>query len=56
VDAMVAAGFVRPDHRDMLIVSADPAALLDQMAAWRPPSVEKWLGPRQRLQPRVDGL
>ena len=56
VDAMVAAGFVRPDHRDMLIVSADPAALLDRMAAWRPPSVEKWLGPRQRLQPRVDGL
>jgi uncharacterized protein (TIGR00730 family) len=48
VAGMVAAGFVRPDHRDMLIVSDDPATLLDRMAAWEPPSVEKWLGPRER--------
>jgi uncharacterized protein (TIGR00730 family) len=48
VDGMVAAGFVRRDHRDMLIVSEDPATLLDRMAAWEPPSVEKWLGPRER--------
>jgi hypothetical protein len=32
----------------MLIVSEDPATLLDRMAAWEPPSVEKWLGPRER--------
>jgi uncharacterized protein (TIGR00730 family) len=48
VDGMVAAGFVRRDHRDMLIVSEDPATLLDRMAAWEPPSVAKWLGPRER--------
>ena len=26
----------------------DPAALLDRLAAWEPPSVQKWLGPAER--------
>jgi len=48
LDAMVAAGFLRDQHRDMVLVSPDPAALLDRLAAWSPPDVPKWLGPAQR--------
>ena len=48
MDTMTGAGFVRPDHRDMIIIDSDPARLLDQMAAWEPPTVQKWLGPPER--------
>lgn len=48
IDATVAAGFVRPEHRDMITIDKDPAALLDRMAAWEPPAVQKWLGPSER--------
>ena len=48
LDAMVAAGFLREQHRDMVLVSPDPAALLDRLAAWDRPDVPKWLGPAQR--------
>jgi uncharacterized protein (TIGR00730 family) len=30
------AGFLRPEHRDLLTVGGDPGALLDRLAAWRP--------------------
>jgi uncharacterized protein (TIGR00730 family) len=36
-------GFLRPEHRDIVIAESDPAALLDQMEAWTPSAVEKWL-------------
>jgi uncharacterized protein (TIGR00730 family) len=36
-------GFVRVEHASMLIVADTPEALIDQMAAYRPPSVEKWI-------------
>jgi len=48
LNAMTDAGFLRADHRDMILVDEDPAALLDRMAAWTPPKVEKWLDPQQR--------
>jgi uncharacterized protein (TIGR00730 family) len=48
LDAMTGAGFLRPEHRDMILIDEDPAALLDRMAAWRAPAVPKWLGPAQR--------
>jgi uncharacterized protein (TIGR00730 family) len=37
-------GFMKPEHRDMLVVEADPDALLDGLAAWRAPTVTKWIG------------
>jgi uncharacterized protein (TIGR00730 family) len=43
LDGAVAAGFVRPAHRDMIIVDDDPGALLGQLAAWTPVTVSKWL-------------
>jgi uncharacterized protein (TIGR00730 family) len=48
MDAMTSAGFLRPEHRDMVIIDPDPAALLDRLAAWTPPQVQKWLGAAQR--------
>jgi uncharacterized protein (TIGR00730 family) len=48
MDAMTSAGFLRPEHRDMVVMDADPAALLDRLAAWTPPQVQKWLGAAQR--------
>jgi len=42
-DHAVAEGFIRPRHRDMLIVSEDPVVLLDAFAAYEPPTVHKWI-------------
>ena len=43
LDHMVAEGFLREQHRGVLQSDADPGRLLDRMAAWEPPRVEKWL-------------
>lgn len=43
LDHVVAEGFVRPGHREMLIVERDPAAILSAFAAYRAPSVKKWI-------------
>jgi uncharacterized protein (TIGR00730 family) len=48
MDAMAGAGFLRPEHRDMVVIDGDPAALLDRLAAWAPPVVPKWLDAGQR--------
>jgi uncharacterized protein (TIGR00730 family) len=42
LDRMVAEGFVAPEHRDLLQVDDDPAALLDRLAA-APVVAVKWL-------------
>jgi uncharacterized protein (TIGR00730 family) len=51
LDGAVAAGFVHPAHRDMVIVEDDPARLLDRLAAWSPVKVSKWLDRAERLSP-----
>jgi uncharacterized protein (TIGR00730 family) len=40
-DGAVSAGFLRPAHRDLLLVGDEPAVLLDRMAAWRGPVMER---------------
>lgn len=42
-DHATAEGFIRPDHRAMLLVSSDPDALLDQMESYHAPVLEKWI-------------
>lgn len=37
-------GFLKPEHRDMLVIEPDPARLLDALTAWTPPTVSKWIG------------
>lgn len=43
LDHAVAEGFVRPEHRGMILVDDDPDRLLDRMAHHRPPPVPKWI-------------
>ncbi len=40
-DQAVSAGFLRPVHRRLLLVGEEPGALLDQLAAWRGPPLER---------------
>ena len=41
-DHMVAEGFLRKQHRELLLFDEDPAALLDAFAAYQAPDVAKW--------------
>jgi uncharacterized protein (TIGR00730 family) len=38
-------GFMKPEHRDMVVLEAEPAALLQTLAAWQAPAVDKWIAP-----------
>jgi uncharacterized protein (TIGR00730 family) len=42
-DGAVEQGFVKPDHRRMIHLEADPVRLLERFAQYRPPRVEKWI-------------
>lgn len=44
LDHSVEQRFVTSAHRAMLIVERDPGALLDRLAAERPPESSKWMG------------
>jgi hypothetical protein len=48
VDGAVAAGFVHPAHRDMIVVDDGPERLLDRLAGWSPVTVSKWMDPAER--------
>ena len=43
LDHQVAEGFVRPAHREMLIVETGVDRLLQRLASYRPPTVAKWI-------------
>lgn len=43
LDHAVTEGFLRPQHREMLVVEQDADALLDRLTAWSPPTVHKWI-------------
>jgi uncharacterized protein (TIGR00730 family) len=43
LDHAVEEGFLRPQHRAVLSVAADPVELLELLAAYEPPTVGKWL-------------
>jgi hypothetical protein len=45
-DQATAEGFVRPEHRKLVLVSDEPDALLDQMERWQPPAIDKWIDSR----------
>ncbi|UYZ63488.1 LOG family protein [Hymenobacter weizhouensis] len=45
LDHMVTEGLLRPENRHQLLSHAQPRALLDEMQAYQPPQVEKWLTP-----------
>jgi uncharacterized protein (TIGR00730 family) len=35
-------GFIRPEHRALLLEAPDPVLLLDRLEAWEPTTVAKW--------------
>lgn len=41
-DFVLDQGFLRPEHRSLLLEDHDPAALLDRMQRWQPVNVAKW--------------
>ncbi len=43
-DSAVSKGFIKREHRAMLLVSDTPEALLRQMESYCAPHVEKWIG------------
>ncbi len=45
-DRAVAAGFLRPAHRRILLTDTTPAGLIDQFQAFPPPAVERIIDPR----------
>jgi uncharacterized protein (TIGR00730 family) len=42
-DHAVTEGFVRPQHRALVMQGSSPAELLDKLAEYQPPTVGKWL-------------
>ena len=48
LDSVVGHRFLKPAHRDMLVVASDSEELLAQLAAYQPPDVGKWIGPGER--------
>jgi uncharacterized protein (TIGR00730 family) len=43
LDHAVEERFLRPEHRKMLVVESSPEAILDRLAAYRPPKIGKWI-------------
>ncbi len=43
VATSVAGGLTRPEHRDLVLVSADPEDLLAQLRTYRPVRLSKWI-------------
>jgi uncharacterized protein (TIGR00730 family) len=43
IDSAVAEGFIRPEHRKLLVSGSEPDALLDALVRHQPPDVEKWI-------------
>jgi hypothetical protein len=42
-DRAVAQGFVRPEHRKLMVVAKEMDELLERFDAWKPPPVERWI-------------
>jgi uncharacterized protein (TIGR00730 family) len=47
-DHAVSEGFVRPQHRALVLEESAPAPLLSRMRAFSPPDTEKWIRPGER--------
>lgn len=43
LDSAVSKGFIKLEHRQMLLVSDDPNELLEQFESYNAPEIEKWL-------------
>ncbi|MFT0859053.1 TIGR00730 family Rossman fold protein [Ancylobacter sp. G4_0304] len=48
LDHVVDEAFMKPAHRDMLLVAEEPGALIERLRAYQPPNVTKWIADRHR--------
>lgn len=48
VDQQCSEGFMRREHREMLVVESDPAQILARFEGYQPPSVTKWIKTGER--------
>ncbi|MCU1372437.1 MAG: hypothetical protein JWO77_3631 [Ilumatobacteraceae bacterium] len=48
LDQTVAAGFLKPGHRSMIVDETDGDALVDALGAWEPVATSKWLTAGER--------
>jgi uncharacterized protein (TIGR00730 family) len=48
LDSATEQRFVTQPHRDMVVVDQDPAVLLERLASWMLPSIDKWLDRSER--------
>ena len=44
LDRMVGEGFLKKEHRGMILVAESAADLLDRFDTYQPPAVDKWVG------------
>lgn len=47
-DHGVAEGFIRPQHRALVLEESDPGRLIERMCGFVPPDAEKWITPGER--------
>jgi uncharacterized protein (TIGR00730 family) len=45
-DHAEAEGFLKPEHRKLVLVADDPDALVDRFLAWEPPRLQRWIDGR----------
>jgi uncharacterized protein (TIGR00730 family) len=43
IERAVADGFIRAQHRDLVLTATEPGELLDRLEAWEPVGLPKWL-------------
>ncbi|WP_044562524.1 TIGR00730 family Rossman fold protein [Azospirillum sp. B4] len=48
LDGVVTAGFMKQNHRDMLVTADTAESLLDKLRAYEPPAVTKWIKADER--------
>lgn len=48
LDDTVAAGFLKPGHRQMIVDATDPVSMLAALETWEPVATTKWLTPDER--------
>jgi uncharacterized protein (TIGR00730 family) len=46
LDHATSEGFIRPEHRRLVLVAEEPGALLDRFLTWQAPTVERWIDGR----------
>jgi uncharacterized protein (TIGR00730 family) len=42
-DHATAEGFLRPEHRRLVLAAEEPDALLDAFVSWEPPALQRWI-------------